>query len=181
MQFGGQCRDFRTAIQTDAEAHHVKLGLRESRNAGAVEDVAQDFVVESAAKIVGHALEQSDLLSCVVILVRVFGGCQVREYGSHVQLWVFLYRADELREIGFIKAEAVHAGVQFDVDVELLDLRMFLQHFDQFAEVVKVENFRFQVLLHHHIEAVCFGAQYDDGGTDVPFAQAHAFVGVGHR
>ena len=63
----------------------------------------------------------------------------------------------------------------------MLDLRVFFQHSFQLFQVVEIENFGLEVVLHHHVEAVCFGAQHNDGGADVTFAQSHAFVGVGYR
>ena len=104
MEFGSQIRKLGASVQADAEPHHVELGLREAGDAGTVEDVAQDLVVKSAAKIAGHVLKQSNLLVGVVVFARIFGGRQVRENGCDMQLRVFADDTDELRKVGFIKS-----------------------------------------------------------------------------
>ena len=173
--------DFGASVQTDAKAHHVELRFWEPVNAGAVEDVAQNLVVEGGAELVGHLLEQGNLVVRVGVLAWVLGSGQMREHGGDVQLRVLFHKLNQLRNVLLVESQPVHAGVEFDMDVELLDLRVFFEHFDQFAEVIEIENFGFEVLSDHHIETVRFGAQHDDGGLDVALAQAHALVGVCYR
>ena len=64
----------RDAVEADAQAHHLVLVVGESQDAVGVEDVADDFMVESRNKRIAAAVEIFKLEMGIAVVVQVVGG-----------------------------------------------------------------------------------------------------------
>ena len=64
----------RNAVESDAQAHHLVLVVGESQDSVGVEDVADDFMVESRNKRIAAAVEIFKLEMGIAVVVQVVGG-----------------------------------------------------------------------------------------------------------
>ena len=126
---GGQVhiRQGADAVDADAQAHHVVLVLREALYAGAVEDVPHRPVAYAVYDFLRALLEALQLIQGEGVLVRFVGHAEVGEQSFHAHLGALVQVFYEFRELAFHKAQAVHAGVQLDVDGVILH-SFFPQH-----------------------------------------------------
>ena len=115
------------AIDAYSQPHHVELVLREAFYACRVEDMPHRLISESVGKGLGVLPEKLDLSQRECILLRVFRHCEMRKAGDNLHFrasWEVLEKGGE-----FIahESQAVHAGVQLDMDGEVPDTTP-LQH-----------------------------------------------------
>ena len=78
-----------------------------------------------------------------------------------------------------VKAETVHARVQFHMDGKMRD-SFFLCRMHQRVQQAEAIDFRFQVVLEKSLETPHLGIHNHDVGRDARPAQVHAFVGHSH-
>ena len=63
-------------------------------------------------------LEHFDLAQGELVFIGIVGRSQVREHALHVDEWVSLEATDQLGQFFQGEAQAVHARIEFHVDVQ---------------------------------------------------------------
>src|SRR6266436_6596706 len=107
------------AVKNDAGAHHISPTLRARGDGGAIGHVHDASVDTELAQSVERVVEALFLLESLLAFRRRrerFGGSEVRHYAAESQMFAFCELAREAFHIADGDAEAVHAGVDFQVE-----------------------------------------------------------------
>ena len=74
-------------------------------------------MAQGSFKVGSHAAEGIQLRMRKFVVGGLVGGCQVRhQAGDGEARGVLLQLAGQLGQVGFVEAEAAHAGIEFEVD-----------------------------------------------------------------
>ena len=164
-------------VQSDAEPYHVELRFRETLDPGAVVDVPQDVPLrEGGDQPVAQFAEQGDLAACEVVVPGFVATGQVREDRADVEFRDCFQRVDQRVDVLPFESEAVHAGVELDVD-RIVGFSVPAYRFGERLQRRSAVNLRFEPVVEHQVEAVRIGVQHDDRHRDAGLAQCDAFVG----
>ena len=155
------------------------LVLRETLDAGGVEDVPHGLVAEGVGERLRVRLEHPDLPQGEGVLGGVFRGGEMRVHRHHAHLVVHLQEIHQGRQFARHEAQAVHAGVQLDVDGELLQAAPAKLP-AQGLQGVEVGDARLQAALDDLGEEVRPGGEHEDGKGNTAAAQLHALDGQGN-
>lgn len=170
------------AVEADAEAHHIELGVGEADDARRVEDVSADGrVVETTAEVVAPERELVDLGAGEGIHVGVLAAGEVREDRGDAEREVGgEEHVGEMGDVGAIEAEAVHAGVELDMDRERGKGRgEELGGRSETVEDAEAVDIGFEVVLDDIVETILLGVHDHDREGDAVAAEFDALVGIG--
>ena len=173
----------RKAVEAYAETHHVVLRFGEPLDAGGVEYVEQYVAfAEGVAQGVGPQAEPFELQSGEVVGRGVVGAGQMGEDGTHGEGAVGIVEPPgQLVEVGLGKAEAVHAGVELDVDGHGLLLFSEGAHgVGEEVEDAEAVDVGFEAVADDVGKALLLGVHDHDGEGDAVAAQIDALVAIGH-
>ena len=121
-------------VEAEAEAHHVELRAGEPLDACRVADMAQDLVRECGLQLERGCLERLYLPAGEGVELRGVAAYQVREYGTGDDGILPLQPLYQTGHVGGGEAQAVHAGVQLDVDGEMGDALLLRLADEGFAQ-----------------------------------------------
>ena len=166
------------AVDADAQAHHVVLVLREALNAGGIEDVAHGPVADPVHDALGVPIEEVELGRREGVLLRVFRHAQVREDRLDLHFGMRVQEFDECGNLRGHEAQAVHAGIQLDVD------RVIPQALADQIGAESVEGFQVgDAGLHPGLDdlriEVRAGGEDDDREADTVLAELQALDRIG--
>ena len=155
------------------------LLLGEAHNAGGVENVALDVVSEATLQNLAALIEVAELLTGVVVLCRLVGNTEVREYRDGLYC---ILRAKQLHKLGQLlldKAKAVHSGVELDVHGIVGDA-IFFSLMDKHLASFDAEHLRLKPVGEHSLVIDHAGIEHHDRHRNSGFAQIHALVVNSH-
>ena len=101
---------------------------------------------------------------------------QVREDRADVEFRDCFQRVDQRVDVLPFESEAVHAGVELDVD-RIVGFSVPAYRFGERLQRRSAVNLRFEPVVEHQVEAVRIGVQHDDRHRDARLAQRDALVG----
>jgi len=105
------------AVEADAEAHHVEVGIGKAQDARRVERVLEHGVAQRRFEAGSHAAEGRELALGEGVVRGLVGGGQVGHQAGHGQVGRVLAQPGyQRRQVGFVEAEAAHSGVQLEVN-----------------------------------------------------------------
>ena len=171
------------AIQADAKANHVKLRFGKPLDAGRIENMSQNRILQYPGDPFAHRNKPGDLASCKIIFCRILTGSQMRKYRLNTQVRILYQACGQQFKLRFNKTEPVHAGIHLDVNAHLLLDGSLVSCNGLFKQIedVQVVNFGLQVVFQQRIEALFFGTHHHDGKMNAGFTKLHPFIGIGHR
>lgn len=144
-----------------------------------VEDVAFYRVGYRTEYAVGSAPECVELHAGIFLLIGTVGGCEVRENRRDVQRGVLFQSRDECREFVFGEADAVHARVEFYVNLEVGDTG-FGGFGGEFLQFVQREDRRLEPIAEKCGVVGCDGVEHHYWHRDASATQLNTFVNDGH-
>ena len=103
------------AVEPDTDAHHIELLFGEAHDAGGVENVAKNVVVECGLHHCRTFFEIGKLPHGVGILRRLICHAKVGEHRCRLNYILTFQQFDEGGQLFFGESEAMHTGVDFDV------------------------------------------------------------------
>ena len=166
-------------VDADAEAHHVELKLREALDAGGVEDMSHRNVAERGGDCAYAFGIERNLAESEIVLSGVLGHTEMRIDRLHPH---FIVRGEEIKErrqfLGH-EAEAVHPGVQFDMDRISLDAAAPQLRAEDLKRV-DVGDARFEPVVDDLGKEIRTCGKDQDRQRDAACAQFHPFHRQGH-
>ena len=165
-------------VEADAQAHHVHLVLRETLDAGGIEDMLDDFVFQPLFQGLRGHLELPDLLHREVVEDRRIAPRKMREDRTRHDTALLAQTLADSGHIAGLEAQAVHSRVHFNMDGVRSDSAP-LGFADDGVEEAETIDFRLQIILEEDIEAAEFRIHNHNRNGDASFAQFLTLVGDG--
>ena len=155
------------------------LVLGETLDPGGVEHVPHRLVAERIRHGPGIGLEHRNLPKGEVVFGRILCRCQMGINALDAHLTVLPQEIQQSRQFSGHKAEPVHAGVQLDVDGEVLQAAA-AKFFAQRLQGVEVGDARLQPVVDDLGEEIRPGGEHEDRQGDTVAAQLHTLDRQGH-
>ena len=97
-----------------------------------------------------------------------------------MQFRITLHDVYETGKIFHIEAQTMHTRIYLNMDIKLRNFRMTCQHLFQLLQIVEVEDFRFQTMVHHHLKAMRLSPKHNNRSVDTALAQTHTLIRISH-
>ena len=167
------------AVNADSQAYHVKLKLRKTFDAGRIQDMAHGHVADSIGNIIHIVTEKVYLTEGERVLRRVLRHAKVGENGFDLDLRRVFEKFHQLRQFVRHKAQAVHAGVQLDVNGIVPDAPL-PQNAHQLFKGVQVGNGGLHARVNNLRIKIRSRREHQDGQRDTVATQFQALHRVGN-
>ena len=133
------------AVQTNAQSHHIKLGIRVMRDSGGIQDVPHRLVTEGFGDFRRYYFKPCNLPQRKPVVLRVFGGGEMAENGRHVQARMLPQRLNQFCNVLRLETQPVHARFHFHMNPDRIII--FFQEIEQLLQDARTVNFRFQLVI----------------------------------
>lgn len=105
------------SVQADSQPYHVELCFGKAFDTGRVADMADDvFAGECFQQPVAHGRIACDLSAREIVVALFIAAGQMREHRADVQGALVPQCGDHTVDVAFGETEAVHPGIEFQVD-----------------------------------------------------------------
>ena len=168
------------AVESETQAAHIQLAIREVLDTCRIANMAQDLMVEGSLQLSASLIEEFKLMGREIIETIVIASHEVREDRTRDDGILMLQLTDKLLHIVFrIEAHAMHTGIELDVNRESGDT-LLLCSLDERIEQSERIHLRLQVVIEHGLEGSHFRVHDHDVAGDTVLAKGDPLIGNSH-